>query len=223
MTFSIAARDPDSGAFGVAVTSSSICVAARCAFAGAGAGAVATQNVTNPALGVRGLELLAAGCDAATTLATLLAEERFPEWRQLVVVDGAGASAVHSGARALGRHASCRGENCAAAGNLLADDGVPAAMCAAFAASTGHLGARLVAALEAGLAAGGEEGPLRSAGVRVADAQSWPVVDLRVDWHEQPIAALRDLWQRYAPQMADYVTRARDPDGAPAFGVPGDP
>ena len=223
MTFSIAAFDPPSGAFGVAVSSSSICVAARCAFAGAGAGAVATQNVTNPALGVRGLELLAAGHDAASTLAALLDEERFPEWRQLVVVDGAGASAVHSGARTLGRHAAARGDGCAAAGNLLASEEVPAAMCAAFAATPGHLAERLVAALEAGQAAGGEEGPVRSAGVRVAAQQSWPVVDLRVDWHEQPVAALRELWRLYAPQLDDYVTRARDPHGAPAFGVPGDP
>jgi len=224
MTFSIAAWDADGGACGVAVTSSSICVAARCAFVRAGAGAVASQNVTNPALGGRGLDLLAQGLDAAATLATLVEEERHPEGRQLVVVDRRGATALHCGARSLGRHATSRGAHCAAAGNLLASEDVPAAMTEAFAARAGqHLAERLIGALRAGLDAGGEQGPVRSAGVLVARDLSWPVVDLRVDWHEQPIAALGDLWQRYAPQLDDYVTRARDPEGAPAFGVPGNP
>jgi uncharacterized Ntn-hydrolase superfamily protein len=90
-------------------------------------------------------------------------------------------------------------------------------MIGAFEAGTGYLADRLITALEAGLAAGGEDGPVRSAGVLVADRQSWPVVDLRVDWHEQPIAALRTLWTEYAPQLEAYVLRALDPDAAPRF------
>jgi uncharacterized Ntn-hydrolase superfamily protein len=90
-------------------------------------------------------------------------------------------------------------------------------MIEAFESAPDHLAARLIAGLEAGLAAGGEDGPVRSAGVLVADRQSWPVVDLRVDWHEQPVAALRALWTAYAPQLEAYVTRALDPDAAPAF------
>jgi uncharacterized Ntn-hydrolase superfamily protein len=85
-----------------------------------------------------------------------------------------------------------------------------------------HLAERLVRALEAGLAAGGEEGPVRSAGLVVCDRVEWPIADLRVDWHEQPVPELRAVWHVWRPQMDDYVTRALDPSAAPSFGVPGD-
>ena len=85
-------------------------------------------------------------------------------------------------------------------------------MVAAFAAEPGaHLGARLVAGLAAGLAAGGGEGPVRSAGVVVCDRVEWPVVDLRVDWDDDPIARLAEAWAIWEPQIGDYVTRALDP------------
>lgn len=217
MTFSIAALDRQSGAFGCAVTSSSICVAARCAFTRAGVGTALSQNVTDPRLGQRALALLADGLSAGEALARIIAEAEHLAWRQLALVDRAGAIAWHSGAKALGRHAAAEGRACIALGNLLADPRVPGAMIGAFEAGTGYLADRLITALEAGLAAGGEDGPVRSAGVLVADRQSWPVVDLRVDWHEQPIAALRTLWTEYAPQLEAYVLRALDPDAAPRF------
>jgi uncharacterized Ntn-hydrolase superfamily protein len=217
MTFSIAALDRQSGAFGCAVTSSSICVAARCAFTRAGVGTALSQNVTDPRLGQRALALLADGLSAGEALARITAEAEHLAWRQLALVDRAGAIAWHSGAKALGRHAAAEGRACIALGNLLADPSVPGAMIGAFEAATGYLADRLITALEAGLAAGGEDGPVRSAGVLVADRQSWPVVDLRVDWHEQPIAALRALWTEYAPQLEAYVLRALDPDAAPRF------
>ena len=84
------------------------------------------------------------------------------------------------------------------------------------------LGDRLVAALRAGLAAGGEEGPVRSAGLLLADAVPWPVADLRVDWADDPIADLAGLWELWKPQSDGYVQRALDPSAAPSFGVPGD-
>ena len=88
----------------------------------------------------------------------------------------------------------------------------------------GHLGARLLAALQAGLAHGGEAGPIHSAGLLVVRDQSWPIVDLRVDWSAaDPVAALTALWGIYAPQIEDYVQRAVNPAAAPGFGVPGDP
>jgi len=224
MTFSIAAHCTRTGMSGVAVTSSSICVAARCAFARAGAGAIASQNVTNPDLGVRGLRLLADGESAAQVLATLLAGEASPRYRQLTVVDARGCTAQHSGENTLGCHAHAFGDGCVAAGNLLADPGVPRAMVHACVGASGeHLAERLLRALEAGLEAGGEAGPVRSAGVLVAHRVSWPIVDLRVDWDDAPIASLRALWAAYRPQMDDYVTRALDPAAAPAYGVPGDP
>ena len=90
----------------------------------------------------------------------------------------------------------------------------------AFASSADlHLGDRLIGALRAGLQAGGEAGPVRSASMIVAHEVSWPVVDLRVDWADAPIAELDSLWQLWSPQLDAYVLRALDPDGAPAFGA----
>ena len=223
MTFSLAGRDAATGMFGTVVASSSPCVAARCAHARAGVGAVASQNVTDPSLGPRLLDLLAVGTPAAGALATVTAGASFAGYRQLTVVDGAGRTAIWSGAHTLGTYAEAEGAGCVAAGNLLAAPGVPAAMVHAFEASDGAgLVERLVRALEAGLAAGGEAGPVRSCGLVAVDRVSWPVADLRVDWHEDPIGQLRALWGVWEPQLDDYVTRALDPTAAPSYGVPGD-
>ena len=224
MTFSLAARCARSGQFGLVVTSSSPCVAARCCWVRGGAGAVASQNVTDPGLGVLGLEMLAQGYPARGVLEALVAAGEYPEYRQLAVIDGEGRTAHHSGAATLGRHAVAEGRDCVAAGNLLRSDGVPAAMVAAFENSeTEHLVERLLRAVAAGLAAGGEEGDVRSVGLKVCERHRWPIADLRVDWHDEPIAELRRVWDVYRPQMADYVTRALDPRTAPSYGVPGDP
>ena len=91
-----------------------------------------------------------------------------------------------------------------------------------FESSSGHLADRLLKALEAGLAAGGELGPVQSAGLLVAAEPNWPVVDLRVDWHIDPISELRMIWRNYQPQMQAYITRAKNPANAESFGVPGD-
>jgi uncharacterized Ntn-hydrolase superfamily protein len=223
MTFSLAGRDAGTGMFGTVVASSSPCVAARCAHARAGAGAVASQNVTDPSLGPRVLALLADGASAESAIETVRADAPFIEFRQLTAVDRTGGTAIWSGARTLGTHAEARGTDCIAAGNLLADTGVPAAMVRSFESSAGEqLVERLVRALEAGLAAGGEAGPVRSCGLVAVDRVSWPIADLRVDWHDDPIAELRALWAVWEPQMQDYVTRALDPTAAPSYGVPGD-
>jgi uncharacterized Ntn-hydrolase superfamily protein len=198
-------------------------VAARCAHARAGAGAVASQNVTDPSLGSRLLGLLAAGASAESAIETVRADAPFVEFRQLTAVDRTGGTAIWSGARTLGTNAEARGVDCAAAGNLLADTDVPAAMVRSFESSAGgQLVERLVRALEAGLAAGGEAGPVRSCGLVAVDRVSWPIADLRVDWHDEPIPALRALWGVWEPQMQDYVTRALDPTTAASYGVPGD-
>ncbi|MEZ5925788.1 MAG: DUF1028 domain-containing protein [Hyphomicrobiaceae bacterium] len=224
MTFSIAGRCARTGMFGVAITTSSICVAARCPHARAGAGAVATQNITDPAYGPRILDLLAQGHDADDALARALEGQPYTEYRQITVVDKAGATAVHSGAKVLGTHGVATNEDCVAAGNLLKTPDVPAAMADAFAANADrHLAERLLRALEAGLAAGGEAGPVHSAGLLVVDKLPFPLVDLRCDWDEvNPVAVLRKLWTDYAPQMQAYVDRAVNPSAAPSYGVPGD-
>lgn len=223
MTFSIVARCASSGLFGVAVSSSSPAVAARCAYARAGVGAVASQNVTDPRLGRRALDLMALGATAAEAVAVLRRTGGKMEYRQVLAVDAAGGAAIHSGPKALGTWAEAKGENVACGGNMLADAGIPQAMVDAFLGASGHLGDRLIGAMRAALAAGGEAGPVHSAGLLLVREVEWPVVDLRVDWTEAcPIAALSDLWSLYAPQLDAYVTRALDPAAAPSYGVPGD-
>lgn len=223
MTFSIVARCASTGMFGVAVASSSPAVAARCAYAQAGVGAVASQNVTDPTLGTRGLELMSRGASAAEAVAILRRTGVDTDYRQVLAVDANGEADVFSGPHALGTWADAQGENVACGGNLLANPDVPQAMVEAFVTSTGPLGDRLVHVMQAALAAGGEAGPVHSAGLKMVREVAWPVADLRVDWSEGcPITELDALWSRYAPQMDDYVTRALNPAGAPSYGVPGD-
>lgn len=224
MTFSLVARCESSDEFGVVVSSSSVCVTSRCAWVRSRAGAVASQNVTDPDLGILGLDLLARGLPAGRVIELLTAAGDYPEYRQLTAVDRHGGTAFDSGQNTLGTHAARRGKNCAAAGNLLADNGVPGAMVEAFESGAElDFPERLLRALQAGEAAGGEAGDVRSAGLRVAAGVSWPTVNLRVDWHDKPISELRRIWAVYAPQMPDYITRASNPAAAPSYGVPGDP
>jgi uncharacterized Ntn-hydrolase superfamily protein len=226
VTFSIVARCAATGRFAIAVASSSPAVGARCAFARAGIGAVATQNVTDPRLGPRGLDLMALGASAAEACAVLAATAPHAAWRQLALVDAAGGTASFSGAKVLGTHRTARAPDAVAAGNLLADPGVPDAMLAAFAGNGGVpggcLGARMLAAMAAGLAAGGEAGPIHSAALLMVEREAWPIADLRVDWSDRPLDDLAALWALWRPQMADYVSRALAPDQAPAYGVPGE-
>ena len=223
MTFSIVARCAGTGMFGVAVASSSPAVAARCAYARAGVGAVASQNITDPTLGPKTLDLMALGASAPEAMAVLKATGAHIGYRQVLAVDAAGRAAIHSGANVLGTHAEAWAGNVASGGNLLAGEGVPQAIVDGFLAASGHLGDRLIAAMRAAVAAGGEEGPVHSAGLKLVDKVPWPVADLRVDWTEDcPIEALADLWDIYKPQLDAYVARALDPSTAPSYGVPGD-
>lgn len=222
MTFSLVARCARSGQFGMVISSSSPAVAARCAHVRAGVGAVASQNVTDPELGPLVLDLLAAGHDPGTALAEVCRGRAFIDYRQLLAIGTSGQCAIHSGGQVLGIWGQAQGADCAAGGNLLANPDVPARMVAAFTASAGHLGDRLVLTLRAGLAAGGEAGPVHSAGLKIADRLSWPLVDLRSDWSDDPVGDIERAWAVYRPQMAAYVQRAIDPTAAPSYGVPGD-
>jgi uncharacterized Ntn-hydrolase superfamily protein len=188
---------------------------------------VLTQNVTNPSLGPQGLDLLENGLGAEAALAQLLQTELYPDYRQILLIDRNGSTAHHTGAKALGVHNFATAENCIAAGNLLASPDVPTAMVQAFEHAAklkdNHFTDCLLAALKAGLDAGGEQGELRSAALLAVDKQPWAIVDLRVDWDQAPVVALEQLWQVYQPQLQDYVTRADNPQVAPSYGVPGDP
>jgi uncharacterized Ntn-hydrolase superfamily protein len=186
-------------------------------------GVAASQNVTNPALGPRLLDLLQAGVTAQEATAQVVAEEAHPEHRQLTVVDAAGRVAHFSGARALGTHATATGEQAVAAGNMLAGPQVVQAMIDSYRASAAAtFEERLLAGFLGGLAAGGEEGPVRSAGLAVVESAAWRVTDLRVDDADDPAAELGRLLALWLPQKRDYLTRALDPEAAPSYGVPGD-
>ena len=221
MTFSLAGRCARTGMLGAVVTTSSIAVGARCPFAAAGAGAVLTQHMTDPRLGPRGLDLLRHGLPAEAVVAALVASTLRSDWRQLAVIDAAGRTAAFTGGSCRPERAEAHGRDCVALGNIVRAQGVPAAMVAAFeAAPEAPLADRLLAALKAGDEAGGEFKPLVSTALVVADRESFPYVDLRVDADPDPIAALARLWQDYAPMADLYVARAVDPDAAIAARPP---
>ncbi|WP_306116821.1 MULTISPECIES: DUF1028 domain-containing protein [unclassified Roseovarius] len=223
MTFSLVARCAETGMFGVAISSSSPAVAARCSYARAGVGAVASQNVTDPSLGPMALDLMQSGLTAAEAIDTVRERGKFIEYRQVLAVDSTGTTAIHSGPNSLGIWTQAQGPDVASGGNLLANDGVPQAIVDGYLASPGHIGDRLIAAMRAGLAAGGEAGPVHSAGLMIVDKVSWPVADLRCDWTEEcPIENIATAWDVYKPQLDAYVQRALDPSAAPSYGVPGD-
>lgn len=224
MTISLAGRCARTGAVGGIISSSSPAVASRCLWVGA-QGVVLSQNVTDPVLGVLGLKLLEQGYGAPGVLAQLATARAHTEWRQIAVLDGGGHSAVRTGEKGLGIVATAQGRDCVAAGNMLADKAVVDAMVKGFeVAPQGFIADRLLAALQACIDAGGEAGPVHSAGMTVHEHDVWPCVDLRVDWTDAlPLAELQSLWRLYQPQMKDYVTRAKDPTQAPSYGVPGDP
>lgn len=223
MTFSLVARCAETGMFGVAISSSSPAVAARCSYARAGVGAVASQNVTDPSLGPFALDMMQGGMSAAEAIAGVRDQGRHIAYRQVLAIDRQGRTAIHSGPKSLGIWTQAEGRDVASGGNLLANDGVPAAIVAGFEAAQGHLGDRLIAALRAGLSAGGEAGPVHSAGMMLVDKVNWPAADLRCDWTEDcPIEAVATAWDVYKPQLDAYVQRALDPTQAPSYGVPGD-
>jgi len=227
MTFSIIGRCEKTGHIGIAISSSSIAVGARCPWLRAGVGAVSTQNITLPAYGAQLLDLLAQGAAPQDALRQATGAETYGDYRQIILMNAQGEAAAFSGGKTLGIHHTARGEQCIAAGNLLKSPAVIPAMAAAFDNTSGHLADRLLGAMQAALREGGEAGPVHSAALSIVDCRNekiaWPVVDLRVDWADSdPIGQLAALWQAYAPQMQDYITRALDPASAPGYGVPGD-
>jgi len=216
MTFSVVGMCRQTGMFGAAVTTSSIGVGSRCPFARAGVGAVLTQHRTDPRLGPRGLELLAAGQSARQVMAALVQDNPTIGWRQLAIIDTQGETAYYHGDRISSIHAAAQGHAVCAIGNILRSEDVPQAMVEAFGQEPeAHLAERLLRALDAGLKAGGELKQVKSAALVVVHEQPFPLVDLRVELDPQPLAELRFLWELYRPQLELYVRRAIDPDSVP--------
>ncbi len=215
MTFSLVGRCARTGMLGAVVTTSAIAVGARCPSARAGIGAALTQHRTDPRLGPLALDLLARGSTAVEAMQAVVAATPHRHWRQLALIDAAGRTAVYSGANVRGEKGEAEGRDCAAIANIVRSASLPDAMVAAFEKSPDlPLARRLLDALEAGEAAGGERQPVVSAALLVVDRDSFPYVDLRVDDHARPIAELDRLWSMYEPEADAYVVRAVDPEQA---------
>lgn len=223
MTFSLVARCAKTGMFGIAISSSSPAVAARCSFARAKVGAVASQNVTDPTLGPLTLDLMQNGLSAEQAIQNIQSIGKFIEYRQVLAIDKTGMTSIHSGPNSLGIWTQAEGKDVAAGGNLLSNESIPQSIVDAYISSDGHIGDRLIAAMRSGLKAGGEAGPVHSAGMKIVDKMTWPIADLRCDWTTNcPIEEVATAWDVYKPQLDAYVQRAIDPREAPSYGVPGD-
>jgi uncharacterized Ntn-hydrolase superfamily protein len=215
MTYSIAGMCRRTGMFGVAVTTSSISVGSRCAFAKAGVGAMLSQHCTDPRLGTAGIEMLEQGKTAKEVMEALALTGPEVEHRQLAIIDRTGATGFFHGKRIRSTHNNSERDACVAIGNIIKTTVVTEAMVETFASRPeAHLAERLMAALEAGYDAGGETRQEKSASLLVVHEHSFPLVDLRVDYDANAIGQLRFIWDNYVPQMNDYVQRAIDPEGS---------
>lgn len=208
MTFSIVARDPKYELYGVAVSTAVPCVGAMVPHVKPGVGAIATQSYTNVRLGIDGLRLLEEGRSPEEALLLLLREDDGAAQRQAGGVDSRGRVFVHTGADCVAWCGHRTGDNYSVQGNMLVGQETVDAMAEAYEASSGHLTNRLLLALEAGQAAGGDKRGRESAALLVAPFMNDPLqkVDIRVDYHPDPVAELRRIYdlmtQRYREQIA---------------------
>jgi len=201
MTFSISARCAETGQFGVAVSTKLLCVGQLCPFPRAGVGAVATQSFVNPYIGMKGGDYLAQGLSAQETLDRLAQEDDGRDWRQFAVVDREGDSAAYTGASCVAWCGHKTGRDYAAAGNMLVNAETVGSLGETFEATAGKpLAERLVLALEAAQAAGGDKRGRQSAALKVVDTEDYPLIDIRVDDSEDPVPELRRIWGLYQSQ-----------------------
>ncbi|MEX0786849.1 MAG: DUF1028 domain-containing protein [Dehalococcoidia bacterium] len=203
MTFSIVARDADNGLFGVAVSTAVPAVGAMVPHVKPGAGAIATQSYTSARLGIDGLRLLELGLSPEEALTSLLAQDEGAALRQAAGIDAQGRVYAYSGNECVDWYGSRLGENYSVQGNMLVGQETIDAMAQAFEGAKGHLSSRLLKALEAGQAAGGDKRGRESAALLVAPfIDAWTKIDIRVDQHDDPVAELRRIFNlmrdRYA-------------------------
>jgi len=213
MTWSIVARDRG-GAFGVAIASKFFAVGVLGPHVKSGVGAVATQALVNPLYGARALELLAQGVAAAEAVSALIGADAGRDHRQLHLIDAQGRVAAHNGAACIDWCGQLAGEGYSVAGNMLAGPQVIQATAAAYEAGAELAFAeRLIAALAAGDAAGGDQRGKQSAALLIHGAEDYPLLSLRVDDHDDPLAELRRLFdkslERYQPFVACLAARTR--------------
>lgn len=209
MTFSVVARCPTSGQYGVGIATYSPNVGARCPLVVPAKGAASIQAVANPQLNLIAADLIGRGLSAKKVVHELLDSDPHPESRQIAVVDVYGQAHAATGAANpawAGHHV---GEGYVCAGNVLAGEQVVAAMARAFEADPAlPLAERLVRAVEAGRDAGGQPEGQNSAALLVFDRYPFAIVDLRVDLHDAPEAELRRLWDWYAPMVPYFIERS---------------
>lgn len=213
MTWSIVARDAD-GAFGVAVASRFFAVGALCPYARSGVGAISTQALVNPGYGPRGLDLLEQGLAAADAIALLVAGDEGREHRQVHLIDRAGQSAAHTGARCIDWCGHRAYDGFSVGGNMLAGPRVLDDTAAAYQSQAAKpFAERLLAAMAAGEAAGGDKRGKQAAALLIHTTETYPFLDLRVDDHSEPIAELRRLYdaslERFQPFLACLPSVAR--------------
>lgn len=212
MTFSVVARCAKTGQYGVGIATYSPNVGGRCPLVVPGMGAASIQAVANPQLNLIAATLLAQGLAAAKVVSELLASDPFPDYRQIAVVDVYGHACAVTGkhnAVWAGHHV---GEGFVCSGNVLAGEQVVAAMARAFSADSDlALAERLVRSVEAGRDAGGQPEGQNSSGLLVYDKHPFPIVDLRVELHDEPVGELRRLWNWYEPMVPYYIERAFTP------------
>jgi len=217
MTWSIIARDPSSGAFGVAVTTKFFAVGALCPHARSEVGALATQALINPTLGPRGLALMAQGVAPEHAIAALLQDDLGRETRQIHMLDAQGRGAAHTGKDCIGWCGHLLRRGYSVAGNMLAGPRVIEETASAY--ETGaHLpfAERLLAALDAGQAAGGDKRGKQSAALKIYAGEEYPWLDIRVDDHAEPLQELRRLYaeaRRMYLVFAQFLPTARNPSG----------
>jgi uncharacterized Ntn-hydrolase superfamily protein len=200
-TFSIVARDQATGQMGVAVQSHWFSVGSIVTWAEAGVGAIATQSFVDPGYGHKGLELMRAGTPAPEALERLVAADKQPAGRQVAMIDASGRVSAYTGKSAIAAAGHHVGRDFAAQANMMANDKVWPAMARAFESTTGDLATRMLAALDAAQAAGGDLRGRQSAAILIVNAKGtgrpWVggdrAFDLRVDDHPEPIVELRRL------------------------------
>jgi uncharacterized Ntn-hydrolase superfamily protein len=213
MTWSIIAKDPETGAFGVAVTTKFFAVGALCPYGSAQIGALATQAFVNPLYGTDGLRLLSEGRNAEDIVSILTTMDPGRESRQLHVIDRDGHTAVHTGRDCIDWCGHVAGKNVSVAGNMLAGPAVVEATLDAFNRQADlPFAERLMSALDAGQAAGGDKRGKQSAAIKIWRTECYPVLDLRVDDHAEPLQELRRLYgvahERFLAFMDAMATRS---------------
>ena len=211
-TFTILGRCARTGALGVVTATGEMAVGSRVPFVEDGVGAVATQALTDPRLGRKGLELLKAGRTAAETLEALVSSDPHIESRQLGIVDATGIAAARTGTGNSDWKGHIAENGFVSMGNRLTGANVVDAMADQFRSTEdAPLWERLMLSIEAGRDAGGQHGGQRSAALFVCDNLDYPLVDLRADEYDEPVDELRRLYDLYVPRIPYYRRRAADP------------